>query len=366
MIFYLALPLIVLLIGAFCRNFVSPQKQDIAFIAISFSALFFLMAFRASSVGMDTANYARMYTMIGRAPFATAITGIIVSAPVYCFICKVTYLICHDPQAISVVSAAIICCCFAAFLYHFSENVMGSVYCFITLWFFSSSMNITRQYMAVALIALAYVTADEKRWIITIMLALLSIGIHNTALLAVPFLFLKQDHISLGKLLGTIVMGLIAILVIRFLFNTIAVGFARIFPRYSMYFGAASHSFNDEGQGDNILLNVFYLAFIALSTLVFLMDASEDDIESSRNIAKLLPMSMMGIVMGFVSSSNLALGRARVFYLTTMCCLIPNVINRVKHRELFSVACYAVMLIPYYISIDRNISSVVPYVFCFK
>ena len=365
MIFYLALPLIVLLIGAFCRNFVSPQKQDIAFIAISFSALFFLMAFRASSVGMDTANYARMYTMIGRAPFATAITGIIVSAPVYCFICKVTYLICHDPQAISVVSAAIICCCFAVFFYHFSENVMGSVYCFITLWFFSSSMNITRQYMAVALIALAYVTADEKRWIITIILALLSVGIHNTALLAVPFLFLNRDHISLGKLLGTIVLGLVAILIIRFLFGTIATVFSRVFPRYSMYFGTASHSVNDEGQGDNILLIVFYLAFIALTVLIFLMDANEDDIENSMNLAKLLPMSVMGIVLGFVAASNLALGRIRVFYLITMCCLIPNAINRVKYKEIFSIVCYAVMLIPYYISIDRNISSVVPYMFCF-
>lgn len=91
-------------------------------------------------------------------------------------------------------------------------------------------MKITRQYMAVALIALAYVTVDEKRWITTSILAILSIGIHNTALLAFPFLFLNRDHISLGKLLGTIALGLIAILVIRLLFDMIASAFASIFP----------------------------------------------------------------------------------------------------------------------------------------
>lgn len=361
---YIVIPFLVLLFGCIYNTRLSERSARKLYLFLMFSLLFFFMAFRHMSVGTDNLAYTKSYMLRRNWPWSEVLTeGIRSSMPVYYLFCKLIYTIFPYQQTLSIISAAIICGCVAVFIEHFSDNVVESVYCYVMLWFYPTSFNITRQYTAMSLVLLAFCLMDGGKTVKAVVLSLLAIGIHNTAVVALPFLFLMKIRITKRVLMTILIGGLSAIVVVRFLFDPLVSLFSRLFPRYAMYLGGIKFTVWDTGRGDNIFLILYYAIFAAAATIILWINLSNSQ-QVPEELERLYLCICVGVVFGLAMAGNLALTRVREYFLIMMCCFIPNTIRYFKKRRfLISMGNCLLLWLPYYICMSRNFSLVVPYRF---
>lgn len=346
----------------------SKEQKDRIYNFLAFSLLFILMALRSDSVGADSSNYAQIFISIGKSNDWNAAFQVLDSAPVYVVLCRLGYMIMPAQQTYFILNAAIICICMSRFFRTFSNNLVLSVYCFVMLWFYATAFNIMRQYIAMSIVMLAFCLAKEKKKVAPVGLLLLAIGIHNTAAVCFPFLwlFMYDFHLTRKGLVWITSISLVGGVLLNILFDPLIRLFSYIFPRYGMYInGLASHSVYDQNRGDNIYLTIFYLGIIFLSVLV-IWKQTKNGKSVSGEVSKMFIFSLIGVVLGLAMARNEALSRVRTYFTIFMCCLIPQTVRNsgnARARVLYYFALYLVLLFPYAICLSRNLSGVVPYQF---
>ncbi len=360
MAIYFIVPAIIVILGIPCLKSSSSDKLKKRYLFAAFTLLFLVMAFRGESVGIDNANYSLKYILIGN---SRDFMDIISSAPVYNLYNKLLYLIFPYRQAIVIANALIICVCTAVFIYHFSDNVVFSTLCYILMYFYLRSFNISRQYLSCALMLVAVCKVDDKKIMPAIILSLLATGIHNLAIVFFPFLFLVNMKIKKEKILFISLGCIVFSLAFSYVFPIVVNSFAKVFTRYQVYLGSGRHIFTDTGQGRNILLTIFYAAFLVLDILfIFINDSSV--MSTKKKLIKILVISMIGIVLGLAAAQNLAVARMRIYFSIYVICLLPNTIELFnKYKMPVYILCALILLIPFYIQLSDNISGVVPYKF---
>lgn len=341
-------------------NFSGATDKRKFYLWISFTCLFFIMGLRAPSVGTDNLNYSLQFLIMGK---SKDFLNIIPSAPVYTIYNKLLFMIFPFRQAIIILNSLIICVCTALFIYHFSDNVVFSTFCYVALYFYFSSFNITRQYVAVSIILVAACAVDDKKIYWAIVLCALATGIHNLAIVFCPFLFLLKSKINKTTIL-TIGLGcIIFAIVFSSLFDPVVNMFAKVFPRYSMYLEGGRHRVTDTSQGRNILLTLFYFAFIIFDFFYILVKPSKTT-ENYEHMKKILMISLIGATLGLVAANNLAISRVRTFFEIFMICLIPNTIKLFgRYKNIFYILCVLILMVPLTVRLSDNLSGVVPYKF---
>lgn len=355
---YFIVPTAIVLLGIPCLKASSSDKKKKRYLFTAFTLLFLVMALRGESVGTDNANYSLQYLLIGN---SRDFMDIISSAPVYNLYNKLLYLVFPYRQAIVIANAFIICACTAVFIYHFSDNVVFSTLCFILMYFYLRSFNISRQYLSCALMLIAACKVDNRKLLPAIILSLLATGIHNLAIIFFPFLFLMHMKIKKEKILLISLACVIFTLAFSYIFPLVVNSFAKVFTRYQVYLGGGRHAFTDTGQGRNIILTIFYAVFLILDILfIFINDSSV--MSGKKKLEKILIISMIGIVLGLAASQNLAVGRMRIYFSIYVICLLPNTIELFnKYKMPVYILSALILLVPFYIQLSDNISGVVPY-----
>lgn len=365
---YLMLPPMIMGMGLVCATHLSEKTRKKLFLILSFSILVFLSAFRANSVGTDSMSYAQSFLKIGKAHDLRTIFALMDSAPVYAIYCKLVYMIFPTEQAYFIFNAIIICACMLFFFNTFSDNLPLSVYCFVTLWFYCTSFNTERQYVAMSLAMLAVCMVYKKKKIAALCLMLMAIGIHNTAAVFLPIvlLFMFEIHITRKRLIRIILIAIVSGIFLGLLFEPLIYLFTRIFPRYARYVnGLAIHSVHEQSRGDNIYLTLLFLAVLVLSTVIIWVNTKNGG-QVSDKLSKMYIMGLIGVVLGIAMARNIALARVRAYFTLSMCCLIPQALRysgNARVRVLYYFATYLILLVPYFICLSRNMSGVVPYQF---
>ena len=262
----------------------------------------------------------------------------------------------------------LVCSCVILYFYRFSDDVVMSVYCYVTLYFYCASFNITRQYLALALILLSICALDKGRKRAAAFIFLVATGIHITSLITLPFLCLFNMKLTKKRLTVFLCGTAFATLGARFFLPILMKLFASFFPVYydSYMTGYASHQvLTESGRGANIYLTVFYLAFVVYAAIVLRRQLYRQPYVSNR-ITQFFPFCLVAIVVGLGFAENLALNRAALYFRIAMCCMIPNAISYIgEGRTVVKICVYAITLVPYFICLSRNLSIVVPYRFCF-
>jgi len=359
---YLFLTICILLYGILLFSHgVTPQRKKI-YLLLSFGHMALLMGLRATSVGTDTANYVRMFFRIGT---ESSWINAIESAPVYNLYNKILFCLIPQEQAFLMVTAIIICAAVAVFIYHFSDNVVISTYCYVALYFYFASFNISRQFMATAFLLYSVcLIKQDRRWSGWVM-AILAVGIHNTAAVFLPFLLLREERITKRK--TTFILAVIPILVIaiKVLFIPAVQLFAHIFPRYAMYInGVAIHSVSDQGQGNNMLLGFFYVGVLAVSLFILYYKKEYLTKPHEQQLQLLTVISVVSVLAYLLLTKNLAVMRVQRYFEIYLICLIPAIVEPFRRfRYLIYFLLIIVLLLPFLYLLNNNISGVVPYAF---
>ncbi|HEY0222618.1 MAG TPA: EpsG family protein [Lactovum miscens] len=256
MLIYFILPIIMLIVYLITK----PYQLRVLFIIISFGMMGLVGALRASSVGVDTGTYEFLFTYFTGDPTTAS------HYPIYDYLSQFTRLFSVNPHAITVVIAVLTAILFAIFLIRVKEiNALYAVFLYQAFLLFGTSMNSSRQFLAISLVANAAVFLFKKKWIYFLVLVIVAIEVHSTAvvsLVLIPIYFLKWSQKTMITFLGIISI----VFPIK---NFMLVQFMRIFPDYAIYDGRGALSANTQGAGGSTLFNLFI--FVVYFGIVFFL-----------------------------------------------------------------------------------------------
>lgn len=329
------------------------------------STFTFIMALRDISVGMDTAPYSRIFNIIASTNgFMDAIRSAPLTAPIYVIICRTLSYISKDPRILIIVSALIINIGLMQLVDQVSINAPVSYLSWIGFTLFYSSMNGTRQCMALvisihALVMLADNIKNKKAWIIYV----IAVMIHSTALVLI---FAIGGTILVKKIRdkkAIFIISSIVSLTISFGYGLGVKLMLGIIPRYSMYTlnGSKYSIFGSMGSGRIIFLYIVLLVIVMLWMFSFHM---EDRLEKGF-CGKMLPAVLFCAIFGIINSRNILINRLLWYYLGIYTLFIPSALTRYKKKERLVLTVVIVLVLLSYsiLSLKENQNGVVPYQF---
>ena len=290
---------------------------------------------------------------------------VIKSAPLYVIYNKGVSFISTNTQAIIIANSLIIIILAGIFIYKNTSNVFISIYCYILLYFYFTGFNISRQFIALLLIANSYYFLKRKKTLKYFFIIVIATLVHNTAvvgLLLLPLSKIKWSNfkICILAVITAIIMGA---------YNKILTLFLVVFPRYTMYInGTSQFSLSDTGQGKKIIVSFFYL-LIVLICMFFLNKTKKKKelLDIRRDLYFLTSIITIAVVGGIVFYNNLLISRIILYFSIFIIIYIPKVINYISHTKLTKIILYYIILIiiaiPGLVELYSNISGVIPYQF---
>ena len=184
MTIYLVTMALVALFGAvLCRE--GDGKKTKIYVAACFAALTVIAAVRATTVGVDTAQFCRAYAAIGLTPWGSLRDSFRYEWG-FLILCKFLNYISNDPQLLIVATSVIVNVPIGIFIYRNSAKPALSIFLYLGLTCYTQNMNIMRNAMAVAVVLLAFEALKERHNILFIALIALAASFHKTA----PFLLI--------------------------------------------------------------------------------------------------------------------------------------------------------------------------------
>lgn len=237
-----------LLAGIFLKR--NKQRFHLIF---SFFLLFFLAAFRDTSVGTDTSTYEEIFNRV-------SVGGQIVQETGWFYFNKIVVYFGGDFRWLLVFSSLLVIFPIYRISKRYSFNPCLSIFLFYTLYFYLQSFNIMRQIIAVSVLLLFIPFLFKKKYIHFVVGVALASLFHTTALLAVPFVFINRLKIS-RKLMCVFVF---ISLVFGVSFSSLVIDKIADLLGYVHYLEV--HDENSETGLFMIITNIFAMFFIITSS----------------------------------------------------------------------------------------------------
>lgn len=294
---------------------------------LSFLVLWYLTAFRSNKIGNDTQNYIYYFNAFERNGFDLA--GKVEIG--YQFFNILVGLFSDDPHIFIIVSATVMYLGLAVYIFKYSKNILVS-FCLFFCFFFSVYVNTLRQGMAMIIVLYAYQYLKKNKNIIALLLIIIAVLFHKTALLAL-LLFL-QYQLLIDK--RTVILGsiIIAGLSITGVFGIII---SFVFPWYSKYTEGLYASSGWLGVSYEVLRN----------TIIFFIAYKVADYDNCEDRLFMLDLSILLLLSSMGFAVNLAT-RASQFFLLIAIVEFPNILveNRRDSNKywLFGVSAVSLLM----------------------
>lgn len=200
-VYYINLALILGLAWPLCIY--KPNKaKKIAYLAVTFGYMWFLMTFRTSDVGFDYSIYIKIFNQVGDAATLRDVFTLdfepgflLLNYLLKPFVYNMHYWLGDAfPSAAEVtlygVYATLVFVPMAIFIYQHCKTAWLSVWLYVTLAYFYMSMNFVRACIACGITLLGYQFLKERRPIPYFAIILLAATFHRTALIMIPLYFM--------------------------------------------------------------------------------------------------------------------------------------------------------------------------------
>lgn len=365
---YLANMVLVLVLSVICNyRFKGFAGREISgekvYLICSFIFMTCIMAFRATSVGVDTAPYSRIYTIIGESSsYFEALELAPLTAPIYVILCRILYCFSSDAQILTIVSSILVNIGLFVFIKKVSDDVAISTFSWLGLTLFYYSMNGNRQCLALILVLNAFVyftknILSKKGWLLFV----IAVGIHSTALIALIAIIgiIVANKLKENRLV--FIVSSIGSMFISLFFSSMVTLFTYLFPNYAMYTtGESNYSvLVSTGSGRIVLLYLFLL----MICILWLICSKKGRIDPNQFHCKMFPAIVFGVVFGILNCKNELINRVLWFYLALFVSFLPSTIKKYKGYMQVAVKVGIIVILGTYsiLSLLENQNGVVPY-----
>lgn len=335
MLFYIALLLVAAILSAIIRPS-SSKKAKATYLVAVFMILIAVAACRSYTVGVDTEQFVRAYNRIG-------IEG--VSAfqieryePGFTALCLLLNQITSNYQMLLIATAIITYAPIGYVIYRLSESASLSCYLFITLNIFTSYLNVMRQGMCIALVAVAFLCLVKRKDIVFVLCILASSLFHAYSLVALVLLPLSKLGFRTRHLL---VYAIAAILVIL-AFNDVVMNVARFVLGRDEVYRSAYMSSNYFGA----LIQLVFIAVIALLVVNYLEIGKKRGLPAEGSVAVYQHAMMLWLLFQLAGMQAEIFGRLGYYFEIFAILSIPCALKvaEPKERNLLSVMICSIAL----------------------
>jgi len=305
------------------------------FLFIMFGAMTIIAGFRGITVGIDTSNYALMYNSIRDGGLATLFQLSVQYEWGFMLLAYLLSRVFSSSVTFFFTCALVINGLFARVFYKYSKDVAISTFLFI-IWFFPSTMNTMRQYMALAIVLLALQYIEKKEPLKYLFIVFIATSIHTTAsIFFVLFIFtIKKIRVNIKTVAIAAIASMVALNFFDFILNL----FFKYFSQYQRFMSSSKYTSQSTVSRGWILFYVFTAILFAFaiyreekhSTVeMFLNDKIENDrVFSLFEIEYLFCILYIISIICMVFSSKLWIATRINSYFRFSICLIMPVVMR--------------------------------------
>ncbi len=307
--------------------------------------LWFFMAFRDISVGVDTKHYAYVFTQFDKIPFSKVFTAVTYAnesgswafdfEPGYRLTNKLLSLLFTAPQTITIFNATLIMVLWYNLIRRESPDFMLSIWLLLTLGIFQTEMNVTRNAIAILMVYNGFGYLRRGQFVPYAAVCLLASLFHVAALAFLPLYWLTR-RVRLTP--ERVLILICASCVVGFLFPLISPYLSALLPgRYAKYF-----------QGNNEKLQSLMVGFLnggifVLTWLLLPRKHRREVFTRCRLGVMLLTVNLcfFGLNIGLGDASRMAalFGPYVIILIPRMLTLIPNRARRADAARLLMVLC---------------------------
>ena len=313
------------------------------FVVISSMQFIFLSTFRDFTVGADTLTYYRIFEMISRLewkfiPKFDMEIG-------YSILNKVIYSLGMDFRVFTMIVSIFIYTVLGIFIFNRSRIPWLSLYLFITLGYFSLMLNVTRQFIAIAITILSLKYVSENRALKFVLVVLLASLFHKSALI-----FIIVYPITKIKINMKYIMFILFLSILLYFFGSRLVNLLLLLfdEGYTV----------DSGQGRGM-----YLLLTTITMLALIIYGLFDKESELQVMLQLMTIAMMLQILTF----NLSIiSRAVNYFSIYMIILIPNSISLIPSKNIRALSILIVIVLSfmyYLLLLSGDVTGVLPYIF---
>lgn len=296
-------------------------RHNELYICLSFLGIWLVEALRGSSVGSDTYSYSKVFTQLQHSGIARRWERL------FYFIIWIVRRFTSNPQWMLAVISAFILIGFGIFILFNTEpgnSCFWAVFFFVTLTHYFNSMNLLRQYCAMAVAINIYTVlkagTNRRRFFIAGLLLLAAFFIHSSSIICIgffiPFMERRTDRKSI------FLVAVVSVLSILLFSRLLDIAFA-LFPRYSIY---QNSKYLEEST-----VGMYYFVLIILKifviALVFSLDPKHEENKDLYRFALLIMISIG--ILSLKSQMALAV-RINYYYDIYIILLLPELIRRFR------------------------------------
>lgn len=347
---YIINVILIMLIGYFFNKF--HIKKSYIPILISFQ-LFLLSAVRAFQVGTDVNTYVKRFTIIASASWKDfgSLGGQVDFEVGYILFNKLIGMIYNNERFFLFLVSALIMYGVYKFIIKSSKLQWYSLFLYVTLGFWSASMNLIRQYLAMIILLYSLKFIREKSIVKFLLVVLCATTFHISALFWVIMYPLSYVKITKKFIL---ILGVTGSIIFLNIGNLLKI--ASNLGVYRKYFENLG---SDKGSGNGMLL-LLAVCIVGCLLIKFVYKVKEE-------LDIYIHMLLVAIVLNMMALEISMVGRLMLYFQIGMVVALPNAISYINDRLIRIIALVSITLFSlyYYIQIllAGNINGVVPYVF---
>lgn len=278
-------------------SWVAEKKENEVFLLLAILTASFLSGFRAATVGFDTQIYVNFCTNIGRGIWSPNVELS------FQYILKALLLLWNDSQWVLLVFAL---ATNALIIYRFwTLRKLGSFSWMVLMYlviYYLSTMNIMRQYIAIAIIFYSTLFLDKKKYIHYLIFTAFACMLHTTALLGfslfpIYVLFSTEDKkVRKCVIIACFALIPVAIVACRFLFQ----------HYYSKYLAESNNSIG-------LMIPVQFISLV----LVWFLCIRKNNLERTvtpQNVSAIFVCALLGILITFGGYYTTTLSRLGLYF----------------------------------------------------
>lgn len=310
-----------------------------SFIIIALLIPICISGFRFS-VGTDYNTYVSLYNKYATCDLRNIFTVKEVE-PFFIIVCKLAYILRNVNIVFFIYAILTVTFIFAA-IWNEKDKISISLAFFLYMYlYFGGSMNIMRQALAVAVAMFSYKYVINRKFVKFILLAILAISVHKTAIVILPLLFMirnggeqkkKSRVFTIMKI--CFIVGFVAIVLnIEYFLNII--GQIEYFEKYNVYV-----QYEGESRNLSLILNLLVYSFITFFI--------KNMIKYDRNNEYYYYLISIGLVFGALGYKSPYLKRVSNYFNILEILLlatIPKIVKEKKQKQIIilGIIAYAVI-----------------------
>lgn len=335
----------ILFLGYMLAIYRNSSGRYLIYFAI---ALFIvIVGLRDVAVGKDTMNYALIFNNVNNIDFLNANFDSIEYG--YKALLKVIHFFTSSSYIANFIIAVITFLLFVNFINH-TKNKMVSLFVFFGMFFFPS-MNLMRQWLALALIANMYIYSNDKSLSKSLIFFGLAMTIHSSAIVA-GYIYLSKIKYNKEILLLVLTLVIFVFVILNYqILSLLAPAFSSRFTQYLSreYF---------RGSGGISVKTILYLMFTGFFVIVYRVKWNYINENKLNNTFFILILSsVLSLAFSYLGQTYFLIHRIGYYFNIVYIISLPYFIGYIAHyKKIINIAlvCSMAFMFLYSLTDDNN------------